>query len=83
MKLDYYSIINYLKQKEIPCIKYNYSLDKEIQNSDQYFATLTLSRDGKKFIVKNLKPNGYFEEDGFTAGGNQKPRGNSMVKTMS
>lgn len=29
-KLDFYSIKSYLKQKEIPCIKLNYCLDKEI-----------------------------------------------------
>lgn len=50
-KIDFFSIKNYLKQKEIPCIKYNYSLDKEIQNSDQYFATLQLSKDSRTLYI--------------------------------
>lgn len=48
-----------MKNKEISCRKYNYSLDKRVQNSDHYYATLQLSEDGTKFIINNLKPKEY------------------------
>ena len=39
-KIDFNEIVNHLKNKEISCRKYNYSLDKRVQNSDHYYATL-------------------------------------------
>jgi len=48
---------------EIPCQKYNYSLDKSSQNRDHYFATLKLSKDGNFLVLTNLKPEAYKEID--------------------
>jgi len=39
-KIDFADIVSHLKSKEISCRKYNYSLDKRVQNSDHYYATL-------------------------------------------
>jgi hypothetical protein len=58
-KIDFRNICMYLKSKEISCQKYNYSLASLVQNQDHYFATIQLSKDGKKLMVENLKPNEY------------------------
>jgi hypothetical protein len=47
---------NFLRNREIACQKYNYSLDKRYQNLDHYVATLRLSKDAKTFIIHNIKP---------------------------
>lgn len=56
--LDFDQTTFYLKRTEIPCLKYNYTMDKT-QNFDHFFATLRLSSDGKKFEINNLKPHAY------------------------
>ena len=39
-KIDFRNICTYLKNKEISCQKYNYSLAAQVQNQDHYFATI-------------------------------------------
>ena len=46
----------YLQDNEIPCIKYNYSLDKIVQNFTSYKSFLTLSEDGNELIITTMKP---------------------------
>ena len=58
--IDFDQTTLYLKKTEIPCLKYNYTMDKT-QNLDHFFATLRLSLDGKKFQINNLKPHAYKE----------------------
>lgn len=38
------------------CVKYNYTLDAEIQNFLQYDGLIEVSEDGKKLIITNKKP---------------------------
>ena len=45
-----------MQQKQIICTKYNYSLDKVVQNFISYEATILLSKDGKKLIITVDKP---------------------------
>ena len=41
----------------IKCVKYNYSLEEEIQNQLQFDGTIQLSEDGQELIIINKKPN--------------------------
>lgn len=50
---------NFLRNREIACQKYNYSLDKRYQNLDHYVATLRLSKDAKTLHIYNIKPQEY------------------------
>ena len=57
--IKFSEICDYLKNKEISCQKYNYSLEQRYQNQDHYIATLQLSKCGKKLLIYNLKPEEY------------------------
>ena len=50
-------VTEFLKKTNIPCFKYNYTLDKECQNYGTLEAILELSSDGKSFSITNRKPN--------------------------
>lgn len=41
--------------KPINCIKYNYNLDKNVQNFDSQDAHIEVSKDGSFLIIKNIK----------------------------
>ena len=41
---------------KMPCVKYNYSLDKETCDFTSYESILQLSEDGKTIKLTNLKP---------------------------
>ena len=47
---------DYLKVKEIPCIKYHYGFDYTTQNMDSNFSLLKLSNDEQFLLIYNLKP---------------------------
>ena len=47
---------NFMIQTQIPCFKYNTSLDKAVQKQNCYEATMSLSSDGKSLIIINRKP---------------------------
>ena len=59
--LDYQLLKSKLILKEIGCQKYNFNVDKRIQNQDHYMSTLQLSKDGQRLIITNLKPDSYEE----------------------
>jgi hypothetical protein len=42
--------------REIKCLKYNYSFEEEVQNFNNFEATIKLSKDGKELIITNFKP---------------------------
>ena len=51
-------IIAYLKERDIPCKKYHYTVDVDgsSRNFSHCNSLLRLSPDGKKIIIYNLKP---------------------------
>ena len=51
---------NELSRSDIPGYKYNYALDKEVQNLSCQKAHIRLSKDFKFFYINNLKPNEAF-----------------------
>lgn len=53
---NYENTLRQLKEQPIKCMKYNYSLDAEIQNSLQFESIITVSEDGKKLKLINKKP---------------------------
>lgn len=46
----------YLTTNEIPCYKYHFTVNGPPIVFDRYRATLKLSKDGKRFIMHNYKP---------------------------
>ena len=54
--------VKYLQKNKIPIVKYNYSLDKDLQRFFAYDGTLQLSEDASTFIITNKKP--VFKQDG-------------------
>ena len=46
----------YLINNKIKCFKYNYCLEKDVQNQDNYQAYLKLDEKGQELIIVNLKP---------------------------
>lgn len=55
-KFNYSEVCAKLKEP-IKCVKYNYSLEEEIQNHLQFDGTLQLSEDGQSLLIVNKKPN--------------------------
>ena len=53
---DYETILQKMRDDPIKCMKYNYSLDADIQDNLQYDSLLTVSEDGKKLKLINKKP---------------------------
>lgn len=54
---------NFLAGREIPCQKFNYNVDTEVQSFDRYPAALTLSHDFKQLKVYIIKPVNFKKED--------------------
>ena len=46
----------YLVSNKIECVKYNHSLESEVQNFDSFNATIQLSGDHKRLNIINKKP---------------------------
>lgn len=51
-----------MASREIPCQKYNYNVDAEVQSFEKYPAALTLSHDFKQLKVYNIKPVNFKKE---------------------
>jgi len=47
---------NFLQKNKIPCFKYNYSLDEEVQNFCSFPSYIQVSEDGEELIIINKKP---------------------------
>jgi hypothetical protein len=47
---------SYLSSRDIPCVKYNYSLDSEVQNFSCFDSVIRLSEDLKTLNIYNMKP---------------------------
>jgi len=45
-----------MKAQRIDCVKYNYSLDKEVQNHKSFDSHLQISEDGKILMIINRRP---------------------------
>lgn len=45
---DYDGIVNKMKTTKIKCVKYNYSLAKDVQNFFQFDGLISLSEDAKR-----------------------------------
>ena len=58
-RIDFRGLQNYLKSREIPCLKLNYSLASLVQNKQHQFATLQLTSDGNRLKITNLKVKEY------------------------
>ena len=54
---EHIDIQHSIHETKIQCFKYNYSLDKEVQNIESYPAFIELSEDFKFFKIVNRKPN--------------------------
>lgn len=54
---EYIDIRSYLSKNKIRCFKYNYSLDKQVQNFECYNAFIILSSDYQHLTFINRKPN--------------------------
>lgn len=50
-------------KQEIHCVKYNHTLDPSLQNFTTFLSRLTLSEDGQRLLIYNLKPK-YIENQG-------------------
>ena len=48
---DYASIVNKMKATKIKCVKYNYSLEKDVQEFFQFDGLISLSDDDKRLIL--------------------------------
>ena len=45
-----------LQTSDLHCLKYNYSLDDEVQNFSSFESTIRLSEDYKQILITNKKP---------------------------
>lgn len=53
---DYECILQEMRDHPIQCQKYNYSIANNIQNHQQYAATITVNEDGDELVICNSKP---------------------------
>lgn len=53
---EYECILQELRDHPIQCQKYNYSIANNIQNHQQYAATITVNEDGDEILICNSKP---------------------------
>ena len=49
-------LLHQMKSHRIDCIKYNYSLDKEVQNHKSFDSHLQISEDGETLLIINRRP---------------------------
>lgn len=52
---EIYSIVDYLKNEKIRCVKYNSALDDRYQKAASFQSYLYLSEDGRRVIIINKK----------------------------
>lgn len=53
------TLTEHLKENPIECIKYNYTLEKELMNHYQFDCKLQVSKDGKSLLLYNNKMSTY------------------------
>lgn len=49
-------IADWMCDNRFDCVKYNYSLEAEVQNFSSFNASIQLSADKRKFLITNQKP---------------------------
>lgn len=49
-------VIHYFKSNQVSIFKYHQGLETAIQSQTNYHAFMQLSKDGKEFIITNLRP---------------------------
>lgn len=54
--MEYNNIKEWMYGNRIDCVKYNYSLEKEVQNFSTFDGQIQLSEDGKYLYIFNRKP---------------------------
>lgn len=54
--MEYNNIKEWMYGNRIDCVKYNYSLEKEVQNFSTFDGQIQLSEDGRYLYIFNRKP---------------------------
>lgn len=54
--MEYDNIKEWMIGNRIDCVKYNYSLEKKVQNFSTFDGQIQLSEDGKYLYIYNRKP---------------------------